>query len=86
MTRFLFVLGVVGGLAGVQATAASAALAGKLGSCRTDGVAKGLKGDDLKTFMKTCKVDARKACIDEAKAAKTAKPDMHTYLKTCMRG
>ncbi|CAA2137195.1 MULTISPECIES: PsiF family protein [Methylobacterium] len=77
---------VVGMLAGLPVTEASAAVGGRIGACKQEMKAKGLKGDEAKTFMKSCKVDARKACKEEAKSAGSDKADRHALIKSCLKG
>ncbi|WP_027171640.1 PsiF family protein [Methylobacterium sp. 10] len=77
---------VVGMLAGLPVTEASAAVGGRIGACKQQVKAKGLKGDEAKTFIKSCKVDARKACKEEAKSAGSDKADRHAFIKSCLKG
>ncbi|KQP00985.1 PsiF family protein [Methylobacterium sp. Leaf93] len=77
---------VVGMLAGLPVTEASAAVGGRIGACKQEMKAKGLKGDEAKTFMKSCKIDARKACKEEAKSAGSDKADRHAFIKSCLKG
>lgn len=86
MSSTLKSLLVVGMLAGLPVTQASAAVGGRIGACKQDMKAKGLKGDEAKTFMKSCKVDARKACKEEAKSAGSDKADRHASIKSCLKG
>ncbi|MCJ2130847.1 PsiF family protein [Methylobacterium sp. E-045] len=86
MSSTLKSLLVVGMLAGLPVTQASAAVGGRIGACKQDMKAKGLKGDEAKTFMKSCKVDARKACKEEAKSAGSDKADRHAFIKSCLKG
>ncbi|MCC0807559.1 hypothetical protein FPV16_15200 [Methylobacterium sp. W2] len=77
---------VVGMLAGLPVTQASAAAGGRIGACKQEVKAKGLKGDEAKTFMKSCKVDARKACKEQAHSAASDKAERHALIKSCLKG
>ncbi|MHC2017215.1 PsiF family protein [Methylobacterium sp. CM6247] len=77
---------LAGMLTGLPMTDASAAVGGRIGACKQELKAKGLKGDERKTFMKSCKDDARKACKEEAKSAGSDKADRHAFIKSCLKG
>ncbi|MHC2000032.1 PsiF family protein [Methylobacterium sp. CM6241] len=77
---------LAGMLTGLPMTDASAAVGGRIGACKQELKAKGLKGDERKTFMKSCRDDALKACKEELKSAGADKADRHAFIKSCLKG
>jgi hypothetical protein len=71
----------------------------KMTSCNADAKAKGLTGDDRKTFMKTClsaappaaakgnsQQEKMKSCNADAKTKGLTGADRKAFMKTCLSG
>jgi hypothetical protein len=86
---------------GTQAMAAATAQQEKMKTCNSDAKTKALKGDDRKTFMKTClsgdaapapastltpQQEKMKSCNADAKSKALKGDERKTFMKTCLSG
>lgn len=80
-------------------TAAANSQQDKMASCSTDAKTKGLKGDDRKTFMKTClsnttsapaatnsQQEKMKTCNADAKSKGLKGDDRKKFMSDCLKG
>lgn len=77
---------IVLSLAAINLAPASAAINGKLGECRSEGLKNGLREESFKNFMKKCRAEARSACVQKGKNEGISKTDIHTFIVKCLRG
>ena len=96
-------LALVAGQAALAQTAAPAAHPNsqqeKMTACNADATSKGLKGDDRKSFMKTClsheaaapakgnsQQEKMKACNEQAKTAAPTGDAHKQFMSNCLKG
>ena len=87
-------LALVAGQAALAQEATENSQQQKMGSCNADAKAKGLSGDDRKSFMKTClsakkgnsQQGKMKSCNADAKTKGLTGADRKSFMKTCLSG